>query len=67
MGKMQINYAKVIGSFKNMKKNINDKEEIKFQTIEQFQVFMEVVDDDFWYIFLIFFSDMVQEKENNVL
>jgi len=54
IGKLHINYAKVIGSFKDMKKNINDKEEIKFQTIEQFQLFMEVVNDDFWYTFFNF-------------
>jgi len=32
-----------------MKKNINDKDEIKFQTLEQFHFFMEVIDDEFWY------------------
>lgn len=53
-GKIEINYAKVIGSFKNPNVNKNTKPIIKYQTLEQYKQFMEVVDNEFWYAFFNF-------------
>lgn len=53
-GKIEINYAKVIGSFKKTNVNKNAKSKIKYQTLEEYQQFMEVVDNDFWYTFFNF-------------
>lgn len=48
-GKIEINYAIVVGAFKETDKNKNDSNEIRYQTLEQFDLFMSVVDDEFWY------------------
>lgn len=48
-GLLEINYSKVIGPFKNPNINKNEKKKIKFQTLEQYELFMSIVDDDFWY------------------
>lgn len=53
-GLIEINYLKVLGPFKNSKVNKNEKKKIKFQTLEEFNLFMSVVDDDFWYAFFNF-------------
>lgn len=53
-GKIKINYAKVIGSYKDKTKNNNDKVKIKYQTLEEFEQFMEVVEEEFWYTFFNF-------------
>lgn len=53
-GKMPINYARVIESFKDVTINKNAKKKIKYQTEEQFNLFMSVVDDNFWYTFFNF-------------
>lgn len=53
-GKIDLNYAKVIGSFSNPAVNKNAKKEIRYQTLEEFNLFMSVVDEDFWYIFFNF-------------
>lgn len=53
-GLIEMNYAKVIGAFKEPLINKNQSKEIKYQTLEQFNLFMEVIDDDFWYTFFNF-------------
>lgn len=53
-GIIQTNYAKVIGCFKNPNVNKNEKTKIKYQTEEEFNLFMSVVDDQFWYKFFNF-------------
>lgn len=51
---IKMNYAKIIGCFKNPKANANQKKEIKYQTLEEFNLFMSVIDDPFWYAFFNF-------------
>lgn len=53
-GLIDLNYAKIIGSFKNTNLNKNERKKVKHQTLEEFNRFMECVDDDFWYIFFNF-------------
>ena len=53
-GLLEINYAKVIGSFKKPNINKNAKAKIKYQTLEQYEQFMQVIDNDFWYAFFNF-------------
>ena len=54
-GLVEINYAKIIGSFKNPKENVNKVKKIKYQTLEEFNFFMSELDkDDFWYVFFNF-------------
>ncbi len=53
-GKIEFNYAKTIGVFKNSKENKNSKQEIRYQTEEEFNLFMSIVDDEFWYTFFNF-------------
>lgn len=53
-GLIEINYAKVIGCFKNPNANKNERKEIRYQTEEQFNLFMSVVDEPFWYNFFNF-------------
>ncbi len=48
-GRLEMNFAEVVGNFENPNENKNEEKEIKFQTEEQFNEFMEVVDDEFWY------------------
>lgn len=47
---IEYNYAKVVGCFKNVRININEKQKIKYQTEEEFNLFMSEVDEPFWYI-----------------
>ena len=51
---IEINYSKIIGCYKKTNENKNAKKEIKYQTEEEFNLFMTVVDDDFWYAFFNF-------------
>ena len=53
-GKIEYNYAKTVGVFKNTKLNSNAKQEIRYQTEEEFNLFMTIVDDEFWYAFFNF-------------
>lgn len=53
-GKLKVNYAKAYGQFKNPKENKNQKKKIKFQTLEQYELFMSVVHDFFWKAFFNF-------------
>lgn len=53
-GLIEMNYAKIIGSFKNPNINKNTKPKIKYQTLEQYELFMSVVDNEFWYTFFNF-------------
>lgn len=53
-GLIEINYARVIGCFKKTNINKNEKKKIKYQTEEEFNLFMSVVDDPFWYKFFNF-------------
>lgn len=54
-GLIEINYAKVVGTFKNPNANKNKKKKIKYQTLEEFQLFMSEIDEnDFWYAFFNF-------------
>jgi len=53
-GKIEVNYAKAIGGFKKTNINKNAKKEIKYQTIEEYEAFMKVVDNEFWYAFFNF-------------
>lgn len=53
-GLIELNYIKIIGGFKNPNSNINEEKKIKFQKEEEFNAFMEVVDDEFWYTFFNF-------------
>lgn len=48
-GLIELNYAKVVGGFKDPTVNKNKKKEIKFQTMQQYDKFMSIVDDEFWY------------------
>lgn len=52
--KIEVNYAKAIGQFRNLKENKNKKKKIKFQTLEQYEFFMKEIDDEFWHIFFNF-------------
>lgn len=47
------NYARNYGAFKE-EKNINQHCEIRYQTVEEFNLFISVVDDDFWKLFFKF-------------
>lgn len=47
------NYAKNYGAFKQ-EKNVNQQCEIRFQTLEEFELFISIVDDDFWKLFFTF-------------
>lgn len=51
---IDMNYSKIIGGFKKPNENKNQKKEIRYQTIEEFTLFMSVVDDPFWYAFFNF-------------
>lgn len=53
-GLIEINYSRVIGCFKNPNENKNKKAKIRYQTEEEFNLFMSVVDDQFWYKFFNF-------------
>lgn len=53
-GKIEINYAKVVGQFKSPNINKNENQKIKYQTEEQFNLFMSIVDDPYWYHFFNF-------------
>lgn len=53
-GKIELNYAKVIGTFSNPAVNKNTKKKIRYQILEDFNLFMSVVDDSFWYSFFNF-------------
>lgn len=53
-GLIEQNYAFSYGSFKEKKNIIKEKEDIRFQTIEEFNLFIEVVDDEFWNLFFRF-------------
>lgn len=53
-GLIELNYAKVIGQFKDPKINKNQVKKIKYQTLEQFNLFIENVADDFWRTFFEF-------------
>lgn len=53
-GLLEINYAQVIGGFRNPNVNKNKPKKIKYQTEEQFNLFMSVVDEPFWYKFFNF-------------
>lgn len=53
-GLIEMNYARIVGCFKNPNINKNETSEIRYQTEEQFNLFMSVVDDDFWYKFFNF-------------
>lgn len=53
-GIIEINYAIIVGTFKNPNENKNSKKKIRYQDIEKYNLFMEVVDDDFWYTFFNF-------------
>lgn len=48
-GLIERNYANNYGGFKNPNENKNKKTEIKYQTLEEYELFMSVVDDWFWY------------------
>lgn len=48
-GLIELNYSEVIGNFKNPNVNKNQTKKIRYQTEEQFNLFMSVVDDPFWY------------------
>jgi len=54
LGLVDVNYAKNIGQFKNNNINKNTKKKIRYQTLEQFEIFMNEVDDDLWYAFFYF-------------
>lgn len=49
-----MNYEKIIGSYKNTTSNKNETKKIKYQNLEEFNNFMDVVDDDFWFTFFDF-------------
>lgn len=52
---IEANYIKAIGQFKNPNENKNKKKEIKYQTLEEFNLFMSEIDEsDFWYVFFNF-------------
>lgn len=54
-GLIEINYAKAIGQFKNPKKNSNTRKKIKYQTLEEYEKFMNTINNnDFWYVFFNF-------------
>lgn len=53
-GFIEINYAKTIGCFKKTNINKNETQKIRYQTEEEFDLFMSVVDDPFWYRFFNF-------------
>ncbi len=53
-GLIEINYAEVIGNFHNVKDNKNAKKDIRYQTEEEFNRFISVVDEEFWQIFFTF-------------
>lgn len=53
-GLIEINYAKIVGSFRDVKINKNEKKKIKYQTLDEFNDFMCIVDDEFWYTFFNF-------------
>ena len=53
-GLIEINYAKVLGGFKNIKVNKNIKKKIRYQTEEEFNRFISVVDDELWHSFFTF-------------
>ncbi len=48
-GLIELNYSQVIGNFKNPNVNKNQTKKIRYQTEAQFNLFMSVVDDPFWY------------------
>ena len=54
LGIIEINYATIVGSFKNPNENKNIKKKIRFQDLKKYELFMGVVDDDFWYAFFNF-------------
>ena len=55
MGIVEINYAKAYGSFKKVNDEVIEIEkEIKYQTIEEFELFMHNVTDTYWYAFFNF-------------
>lgn len=54
-GLMEINFAKVIGHFENPNENKNSKKKIRYQTLEQFNLFMSEIENDlFWRTFFNF-------------
>ena len=53
-GLIELNYSQVIGNFKNPNINKNQVKKIRFQTEDQFNLFISVVDDPFWYKFFNF-------------
>ncbi len=53
-GLIELNYLKVVGGFKSLNENINEEKKIKYQTEEQFNLFMSIVDDITWYCFFNF-------------
>lgn len=46
---IEFNYAKTAGCFKKLNINKNETKKIKYQTEEEFNLFMSIVDDFFWY------------------
>lgn len=54
-GIIQINYAKAYGSFKKVNDEIIAIEkEIKYQLLEDFNLFISNIDNQFWYVFDVF-------------
>jgi len=54
MGLTKENYAKNYGGFKKPKTDLSKELKVKFQTLEEFQLFISVVDDYFWKAFFEF-------------
>lgn len=53
-GLIEQNYAKSYGSFQEQKELPQKEKSIRFQTLEEFELFLSVVDDEFWKIFFKF-------------
>ncbi len=53
-GLISLNYSHVIGNFKKTNGNKNEIIKIKYQTLNEFEQFMSIVDDTFWYSFFNF-------------
>lgn len=53
-GLIELNYARVVGIFKNPNVNKNAVSKIRYQTEEEFNLFISVVDDPFWFKFFSF-------------
>ncbi len=54
-GLIELNYAKIHGTFiQIVDEETHEEKEIKYQTIEEFELFMKYVDDEFWYTFFNF-------------